>query len=128
MGMRIARLLLALGATATLAACDGGDTGKTLAPQATAAATPTAVAAKLNVIDRSHAGTPAPDVPFEWHGGEAVRVADFAGQKVLVNLWATWWSGFSHYTSLIFAIPSLNLRAPEFQVEAVGAHGEQTGA
>ena len=45
-----------------------------------------------------------------------------------INLWATWWSGFSHYTSLVFAIPSLNLRAPDFQVEAVGAHGEQTGA
>lgn len=97
MGMRMARLLLALSTAATLAGCDGGDTGKTPAPQATAAATPTAaaatptaVAAKLNVIDRSHAGTPAPDVPFEWHGGEPVRVADFAGQKVLVNLWATW--------------------------------------
>lgn len=41
-----------------------------------------------------------------------------------INLWATWWSGFSHYTSLIFAIPSLNLRAPDFHLETVGAHGE----
>ncbi len=92
MGMRTTRLLLAIGAAATLAGCDGGDTGKTAAPQATAkaATTPSAAAAKLNIIDRSHAGTPAPDVVFEWHSGEPVHVSDFAGQKVLVNLWATW--------------------------------------
>lgn len=89
MGMRKAQLLLALGAAATLVGCDGGDTGKTAAPQATGAAS-AATVAKLNLIDRSHAGTPAPDVAFEWHGGEPVRVADFRGQKVLVNLWATW--------------------------------------
>ena len=41
-----------------------------------------------------------------------------------INLWATWWSGFSHYTSLIFGIPSLNLRAPEFTCEVLGASGE----
>jgi len=89
MGLRIVTLLLALGATATLSACDRGDTGKAAAPQASVAAQPPA-ALKLNMIDRSHAGTPAPDVTFEWHGGEPVHVADFKGQKVLVNLWATW--------------------------------------
>lgn len=41
-----------------------------------------------------------------------------------INLWATWWSGFSHYTSVIFAIPSLNLRAPEFKREAISSRGE----
>ena len=92
MGIEIARLLLAIGAAATLAACDGGDKGKTAAPQATAAAKPAAGAgpAKLNAIDRSHAGTPAPDIAFERHGGDTARLADFRGQKVLVNLWATW--------------------------------------
>ncbi|NJC09199.1 thiol-disulfide isomerase/thioredoxin [Polymorphobacter fuscus] len=92
MGIETARLLLALGAAASLAACDGGDKGKTAAPQATSAAgsTPGAAAARLNVIDRSQAGTPAPDVPFEWHGGDKTSMADFRGKKVLVNLWATW--------------------------------------
>jgi hypothetical protein len=36
-----------------------------------------------------------------------------------INLWATWWSGFSHYTSLIFNIPSMNFRAPDFAIEEV---------
>jgi hypothetical protein len=34
-----------------------------------------------------------------------------------INLWANWWSGFSHYTSLIFTIPSMNFRAPDFICE-----------
>jgi hypothetical protein len=36
-----------------------------------------------------------------------------------INLWANWWSGFSHYTSLIFSIPSMNFRAPEFICETL---------
>ena len=36
-----------------------------------------------------------------------------------INVWANWWSGFSHFTSQIFSIPSLNFRAPEFQTEQV---------
>jgi thiol-disulfide isomerase/thioredoxin len=92
MGVDIARLLLALGAAATLAACDGGDKGKTPTPQATAAGPGIAqsAAAALNTIDRSQAGTPAPAVAFERHGGGKTTLADFRGQKVLVNLWATW--------------------------------------
>ena len=43
-----------------------------------------------------------------------------------VNLWAAWWSGFSHYTSVIFSIPSLNMRAPEFRVEEISADGKLT--
>jgi hypothetical protein len=41
-----------------------------------------------------------------------------------INSWATWWSGFSHYTSLIFRIPSMNFRAPSFQKEEIGADGQ----
>ena len=36
-----------------------------------------------------------------------------------VNLWANWWSGFSHYTSMIFSIPSMNFCAPHFSCEAL---------
>ena len=90
MGLKIAPLLLVSAMLATLAACDGGDTGKTPTPQASPTATAAKPVSNLNLIDRSHAGTPAPDLTFEWHGGEPVRVADFKGQKVLVNLWATW--------------------------------------
>lgn len=41
-----------------------------------------------------------------------------------INSWATWWSGFSHYTSIIFGIPSMNFRAPNFVQEEVTAVGE----
>lgn len=36
-----------------------------------------------------------------------------------INLWASWWSGFSHYTSLIYDIPSVNFRAPHFLAETI---------
>jgi hypothetical protein len=40
-----------------------------------------------------------------------------------INVWADWWSGFSHYTSLIFQIPSMNFRLPDFSREEVTASG-----
>ncbi len=40
-----------------------------------------------------------------------------------INTWASWWSGFSHYTSIIFKIPSINYRAPSFVQEEVNAQG-----
>ena len=40
-----------------------------------------------------------------------------------INSWATWWSGFSHYTSIIFNIPSMNFRAPLFAKEEITAQG-----
>jgi thiol-disulfide isomerase/thioredoxin len=79
------RNVVMLLACLAVAAC--GDS----APAANAPAKPAVTAVpKLNAIDRSHAGTAAPNLVFEWHGGERVRMADFQGQKVLVNLWATW--------------------------------------
>lgn len=33
---------------------------------------------------------PAPDTPFIGAQGETIKLADFAGQLVLVNFWATW--------------------------------------
>ena len=41
-----------------------------------------------------------------------------------INSWATWWSGFSHYTSLIFEIPSMNFRAPKFFKEEITTFGD----
>ena len=40
-----------------------------------------------------------------------------------INSWATWWSGFSHYTSIIFQIPSMNFRDPHFAKEEISAEG-----
>jgi thiol-disulfide isomerase/thioredoxin len=41
-------------------------------------------------LDRSHAGTPAPDVAFEDPDGEPVTLSEFRGRPVLVNRFATW--------------------------------------
>jgi thiol-disulfide isomerase/thioredoxin len=92
MGVEIARLLLAASVAVTLTACDGGDKGKTAVPQASglSSAAQAAPAPAINIIDRSHAGTPAPKVAFERKGGAKASLADFRGKPVLVNLWATW--------------------------------------
>ncbi len=39
--------------------------------------------------------------------------------NIHINTWADWWSGFSHYTSMIFNVPSANYRAPRFAREEV---------
>ena len=83
MGVEIARLLLATGLLVTCTACEAGDKGNAAAPQASAKLA-------LNTIDRSKAGTPAPNVSFEVKPGVKATMARFKGQKVLVNLWATW--------------------------------------
>jgi len=41
-----------------------------------------------------------------------------------INAWTGWWSGFSHYTSLIFKVPSMNFRAPRFDKEEITAQGQ----
>ncbi|MFM7028635.1 MAG: TlpA family protein disulfide reductase [Chakrabartia sp.] len=41
-------------------------------------------------VDRSHKGATMPDVSFEASDGKIVKLADFKGQPLLVNLWATW--------------------------------------
>ncbi len=41
-------------------------------------------------LDRSRAGTTAPNILFEDPAGEPASIADFRGKPVLVNLWATW--------------------------------------
>lgn len=47
-------------------------------------------AASAGRLDRSNAGRPAPDVEFQDPQGRPVRLADFRGRPLLVNLWATW--------------------------------------
>lgn len=82
--MRTALLLLT---GLALAGCNES----TPAPTTTAVAdAKKPAAAPIDVIDRSHAGTPAPAIRFEERGGKTVSLADFRGRPVLVNLWATW--------------------------------------
>lgn len=41
-------------------------------------------------LDRSHAGTAAPDIAFQGPDGRPARLSGFRGRPLLVNLWATW--------------------------------------
>ena len=41
-------------------------------------------------VDRSQKGKPAPDAVFNDPDGGEISLAEFAGNPVLVNLWATW--------------------------------------
>lgn len=41
-------------------------------------------------IDRSHAGTEAPAMPFVGPEGGPATLTQFRGKPLLVNLWATW--------------------------------------
>lgn len=41
-------------------------------------------------LDRSHAGSAAPDTEFAGVDGQPSSIGDFAGRPVLLNLWATW--------------------------------------
>ncbi len=41
-------------------------------------------------LDRSQAGTAAPDLPFKDGDGQETSLAAFRDRPVLVNLWATW--------------------------------------
>lgn len=89
LAMTITRFLLLplLAGSMALTGCDAKDP-TVVAPPKVAAVKPPPVA--LNKIDRSHAGTPAPDLVFEARGGDKTTLADFKGKRVLVNLWATW--------------------------------------
>ena len=44
----------------------------------------------MGVLDRQHHGEAASTLQFIDPAGKPVRLADFAGKPVLLNLWATW--------------------------------------
>lgn len=73
-----------------LAACQAeapAPDGPVLANALEIAASPGAPKAGL---DRSRAGRPAPETPFQDPEGETVTLAEFRGKPLLLNLWATW--------------------------------------
>jgi len=80
-------MLLLLGALA-LGGCarSNGEADQGNAAEAKAAA----AGPVTGVLDRSHAGTPAPSFTFEDPQGRPTSMAAFRGRPVLVNLWATW--------------------------------------
>ena len=85
---RVIASLLGFALGLALAGCDRQ---KAAEPQGEApAAGDAAPAYPTGRLDRSNAGTPAPDVSFEDPHGRPVNLSVFRGRPVLVNLWATW--------------------------------------
>ena len=79
------RALLLL-ACLLLASC-GSEAPPPPSPEANAAQ---AGGAQAGAVDRSRAGTAAPETPFEDPDGAGTSLAEFRGTPVLLNLWATW--------------------------------------
>ena len=78
------RTLTLAAAILALAACH-----KQEQPPANQAA-PSAEVGPTKGVDRSHKGTPAPAVQFADPDGKPVKLADFGGKPLLVNMWASW--------------------------------------
>jgi thiol-disulfide isomerase/thioredoxin len=53
-------------------------------------AEPVAQVGPVQGLDRSKKGTPAPDAAFKNPDGGEISLAQFKGNPVLLNLWATW--------------------------------------
>lgn len=81
------RLIVCLLALVALAACDRE---KPPAPQEASVAGSEGPVLPSKGVDRSKAGSPAPDVPFNSPEGTPFDLAKFKGTPVLVNLWASW--------------------------------------
>ena len=91
--MKSSALLFGASCLLLLSACDRDESAPEQGQEQTQTATPTEASAEkpvATVLSREFAGKAAPDVVFTDSKGAEVRIADFAGKPVLVNLWATW--------------------------------------
>lgn len=78
-----------LGFALLIAACDR-QSSPTPQPKADEASGDAAGAEASGTVDIASRGKPMPNISFEGPRGEPVRLADFKGKPLLVNLWATW--------------------------------------
>lgn len=114
-GLRIALIALALAGAGALVAKLGSDGGLNYTePRGNPSVTPGAPIAPIAAAARQ----PAKDFAFTDEAGRPLRLAEFKGRVVLVNLWATW------CPPCIAEMPSLDglaarLGSPRFQVVAV---------
>ncbi len=80
------RLILICTSLLALAACHQAVQKQGPVANETAAAP----AAGIKGVHRDHKGTPEPSAVFTDPDGKPVKLADFAGKPLLVNLWASW--------------------------------------
>ena len=80
------RLILICTPLLALAACHQAAQKQGPAGNETAAAP----AEGIKGVHRDHKGTPEPSAVFTDPDGKPVKLADFAGKPLLVNLWASW--------------------------------------
>jgi thiol-disulfide isomerase/thioredoxin len=71
-------------------------------------------------VHRDHKGAPAPMATFEDPDGKPVKLADFAGKPLLVNLWASWCA------PCVKELPTLDQLARTGQVQVL-AVSQDTG-
>ncbi|MFL6764794.1 MAG: TlpA family protein disulfide reductase [Sphingomicrobium sp.] len=74
-----------IAAVLALAGCNQGTHQQPAANEAAAAPE-----SGIKGVHRDNKGKPAPTAVFSDPDGKAVKLADFAGKPLLVNLWATW--------------------------------------
>jgi thiol-disulfide isomerase/thioredoxin len=84
-------------------------------------ASPPAVLDKLKLVNGS---PPAPDASFVDSGGNAVKLADFRGRYVLVNLWATW---CGPCITELPALSRLNAELPQDRVTVLHRYAGEGG-
>jgi thiol-disulfide isomerase/thioredoxin len=78
------RIFLVIAAVLSLAACNKQQPAATKQPAAPVGES------GIKGVHRDNQGQPAPAVVFDDPDGKPVRLADFRGRPVLVNLWASW--------------------------------------
>lgn len=96
--MRSTIALLLSVAVLGIAGCDkpkapDGQANATVPDESVAAAGNQAAASgeeRVGKLDRTHQGKAAPDIAFNAPDGKSVKLADFKGKPLLLNLWATW--------------------------------------
>ncbi|WP_174273580.1 TlpA family protein disulfide reductase [Sphingomonas bacterium] len=94
------------------------------APQPDAqAVAPTPPAAPALAVDRANKGKAMPDVAItDIMTGKTVKLADFKGKPVLVNLWATW------CVPCVRELPTLDTLAKDRTVQVIAISEDMEGA
>ncbi len=111
LAMRLLRIAPALGiAAAVLLGCDSSSS------QAVAATGP--VAGKVRMFSLHATPRPVPALAFQNDSGKTVRLSDFRGKVVVLNVWATWCAPCREEMPTLDRLQA-QLGGPKFEVVAL---------